>query len=71
MNTPINPTVDAINGLCHAASRLNYHEFCALLGWSEDAYSADKYADLRQVARLLGRFDNGVLTTLVKAGLES
>jgi len=65
---PTNPTIDAINGLCWAASRFNLSRFCEVLGWPEDDYAEAKFRDFQQAARLLGRFDNDVLTRLSAAG---
>lgn len=60
--------IDVINGFCHAASAFNLTRFCQLLDWQEDEYAADKFRDFQQAARLLGRFDNTTLVTLINAG---
>lgn len=62
--------VEAINGLCWAASTLSFSAFCRTLGWNEDDYAEAKYDSFQEAARLLGRFDNNVVTTLVSEGLR-
>lgn len=57
-------TVRVVNNLCHAASRMNLARFCQALGWEQDDYAAAKFRDFQQAARLLGRFDNNVLSIL-------
>jgi hypothetical protein len=64
------PDVSQINGLCWAASRFNLHQFCELLGWQEDDYALDKFADFQLAARHLGHFDDTTLATLIAAGLS-
>lgn len=62
--------IDAINGLCWAASRMNLRRFCEALGWEEDAYAEDKFVDFQRAARLLGRIDNQTLLVLIEKGLS-
>lgn len=53
------------SALVWAAGRLNYHQFCEALHWTEDQYAADRYHDFAQIGRLLARFDGAVLRRLV------
>jgi len=62
--------LSAINGLCYAASSTNFAAFCALIGNVQDSYAEGKYRDFQQIARLLGRFDDNVLTVLIEKGLS-
>jgi hypothetical protein len=61
-------TVDQFaTGLSGAAWRMNLSRFCETLGWEEDTYAQEKFLDFQQLARLLGRFDNGTLSALLRS----
>ena len=58
---------DFAQGLGSAAWNMNLSRFCQVLGWNDDDYAAGKFQDFQQLARLLGRFDDAVLTALLRA----
>lgn len=61
-------TVDQFaTGLGSAAWRMNLDMFCDALEWEVDDYAREKFRDFQELARLLGRFDVGTLTALLRS----
>lgn len=46
-----------------------YEQFCAKCGFREDYYSEQKWEEFKQLSMALTKFDNEIMTTLVRSGL--
>lgn len=54
--------------LVNAGSILTYAAFCKYLGWQEDDYTRDKFAQFQSLVTAISRFDPTTLKALVEAG---
>jgi hypothetical protein len=61
------PDIHAVRFLQDAANMLSYDEWLAVTHFARDAYSSRKFAELQEVGRLLGHFDDGVLLQTLQA----
>lgn len=49
----------------------DYKQFCQTCGFNPDHYySEEKWREFKELNRLLGRFDNNIMTNIVRMGLK-
>lgn len=48
----------------------DYRQFCQICGFREDFYSEEKWQELKELNRLLGKFDANTITKIVRSGLK-